>query len=72
MKNFIFKSSSPDLHKIYDLVKILGNEQRMQREDLQNMRKSLKRLITLISESPSDEAPDLESEALHGDSERAD
>ncbi len=36
MKNFIFKSSSNniDLHKIYDLVKILATEQRLQRSDL--------------------------------------
>ncbi len=74
MKNFIFKSPLADLHKIYSLLKVLAQEQILQREDLQKITRKLNQIIAL--ESPETPEPgedtDSELEALHGDSERAD
>ncbi len=43
MKNFIFKSSKNDLYKIYTQLDLLLREQRMQRSDLQTIKRALVR-----------------------------
>ncbi len=75
MKNFIFKSSEKDLLKIYDLVKILANEQRHQRVDLGTALRRLNLLLKYVSPQETldtREQPDEELEAQNGDSVRTD
>ncbi len=54
MKNFIFKSSEKDFHKICVQLNLLLSEQRQQRIDLSKITKLLKGLIgEFIQEPPA-------------------
>ncbi len=69
MKNFIFKSppNSVDLHKIYDLVKILATEQRMQRSDLAFIKSQLKIILPEFIEQQIGDTEDGTNNPEHGE-----